>query len=43
MKHTNTFKAAGLILAAFLLLTTANASPVQNKSEADKQAQKGAE
>src|ERR1044071_8116749 len=43
MKNTYTFKAAGLILAAFLLLTNANASPVQNKSEADKQAQKGAE
>src|ERR1041384_5830425 len=43
MKHTNTFKAAGLILAAFLLLTKANAPPVQPTPHAEKPAQKGGE
>src|ERR1044071_8435203 len=43
MKNTNTLKAAGLLLLAAFLLTPAQAFPVQNKSEADKQAQKGAE
>lgn len=44
MIHTNNFKAAGLLLlAAFFLLTPANALPFQKSSEADKQAQKGAE
>jgi tetratricopeptide (TPR) repeat protein len=43
MKNTNTLKAAGLLLLAAFLLTTASASPFQKTSEADKQAQKGAE
>lgn len=44
MKNNNTLKAASLLLlAAFFLLTPANALPFQKTSEADKQAQKGAE
>ncbi len=43
MKHTNTFKAAGILLLAAFLLTPANAFAFQKTSEADKQAQRGAE
>ncbi|HWS88773.1 MAG TPA: tetratricopeptide repeat protein [Pyrinomonadaceae bacterium] len=43
MKNTNTLKAAGLLLLAAFLLAPAHAPAFQNKSEADKQAQKGAE
>jgi tetratricopeptide (TPR) repeat protein len=43
MKITNTLKAAGLLLLAAFLLSPANASAFQKTSEADKQAQKGAE
>src|SRR5215207_7359276 len=43
MKNTNTFKAAGILLLAAFLLTPASASAFQKTSEADKQAQKGAE
>lgn len=43
MKNTNTFKAAGILLLAAFLLTPANAFAFQRNTEADKQAQKGAE
>src|SRR5215204_5962522 len=43
MKNTNTFRAAGILLLAAFLLSPANASAFQKTSEADKQAQKGAE
>ncbi|MBV8857306.1 MAG: tetratricopeptide repeat protein [Acidobacteria bacterium] len=43
MKNTNLLRAAGLLLLAAFFLITANASPLQKTSEADKQAQKGAE
>jgi tetratricopeptide (TPR) repeat protein len=43
MKNTNTFKAAGVLLLAAFLLAPANATAVQKGSEADKQAQRGAE
>lgn len=43
MKNTNTFKAAGILLLAAFLLFPANASAFQKPSEADRQAQKGAE
>ncbi|MFL6257122.1 MAG: tetratricopeptide repeat protein [Pyrinomonadaceae bacterium] len=44
MKKNKTFKAAGLLLlAAFFLLAPSNVFPFQKTSEADKQAQKGAE
>ncbi len=43
MKNTNTLRAAGLLLLAALLLTPAGAPAFQKTSEADKQAQKGAE
>src|SRR5215211_5372225 len=43
MKNNITLKAAGLLLLAAFLLTPAHASPFQKTSEADRQAQKGAE
>jgi tetratricopeptide (TPR) repeat protein len=43
MKNTNTLRAAGLLLLAALLLTPASAPAFQKTTEADKQAQKGAE
>ena len=43
MKNTNTFKAAGILLLAAFLLSPAGASAFQKTSEADRQAQKGAE
>jgi len=43
MKNTNTFKAAGILLLAAFLLTPANAFAFQKTSEADRQAQRGAE
>ncbi|HEX7317179.1 MAG TPA: tetratricopeptide repeat protein [Pyrinomonadaceae bacterium] len=43
MKNTNTLRAAGLILLAAFLLTPAPAFSFQKTSEADKQAQRGAE
>ena len=43
MKNTNTFKAAGILLLAAFLLSPAHTSAFQKTSEADKQAQKGAE
>lgn len=44
MKNTNTLKAAGLLLlAAFIFAAPARALPLQKTSEADKQAQRGAE
>jgi tetratricopeptide (TPR) repeat protein len=43
MKNTNTFKAAGILLLAAFLLTPAGVYAFQKTSEADKQAQKGAE
>jgi tetratricopeptide (TPR) repeat protein len=43
MKNTNTLKAAGLLLLAAFLLTPASAAPFQKTSEADKQAQRGAD
>jgi tetratricopeptide (TPR) repeat protein len=43
MKNTNTPKAAGLLLLAALLFAPADASAFQKSTEADKQAQKGAE
>jgi tetratricopeptide (TPR) repeat protein len=43
MKNTNTLKAAGILLLAAFLLTPAEAFAFQKTSEADKQAQKGAE
>lgn len=43
MKHTNTSRAAGLLLLAAFLLIPADAFPFQKSSEADRQAQRGAE
>ena len=43
MKNNNTLRAAGILLLAAFLLTPAHALPFQKTSEADKQAQKGAE
>ncbi|HEX8146650.1 MAG TPA: tetratricopeptide repeat protein [Pyrinomonadaceae bacterium] len=43
MKNTNTLRAAGLLLLAALLSAPAHAVPFQKTSEADRQAQKGAE
>lgn len=43
MKKTNTLRAAGLLLLAALLLTPTHTHAFQRTSEADRQAQKGAE
>jgi tetratricopeptide (TPR) repeat protein len=43
MKNTNILKAAGILLLAAFLLTPAHAFAFQKTSEADRQAQKGAE
>src|SRR5215204_3151741 len=43
MKNTNILRAAGILLLAAFLLTPADAFAFQKTTEADKQAQRGAE